>query len=505
MMKISGEEPTPKQQIQMIQTSATEQLLQRVEKALSTTIIGDRESKLISFLAMVSTYLKNPFHVAFISDSSTGKSYIALETAKFFPGEDVITCDHTSPTGLLYSETADISTLDWRTKIIIFKDQPHAKVLEMLQSIMSKDESKANIRITDRDEKGRLKKRHIEIIGTPTFIFCSSIATLDEQVQTRVFQLSADDSPEKIEKVIGLQNRMFTDPQGWLKEIEQDPDRQWLKQHVLDIKRKTPSYVVIPESLKVKERFLSRCKHLIPRTQRDFPRLNSLIQAIALINLPSRKVETSGAYETLFAEESDVEAAIRLYENVLTANELGLAPSQLDLYQRIMVPLWESGIQPSLNEIMQKHFEVYRRQLSRRKWGFSMKPSLLNAGLMVEEKDPLDRRKLVYLQVGPTTDKDETIVHTIQVTTIPESCGLYLQKPSEEAPIPVLPGTVEATLTSLLQDVFSSEIRKGAIGVYGPDHWPKTCLRCSFEASDLDGLMKHFASCGGSFVPKLGG
>ncbi|MCJ7505529.1 hypothetical protein MUP05_03530 [Candidatus Bathyarchaeota archaeon] len=413
---------------QQLETVATaEQLLERVEKALSTTIIGDRESKLISFLAMISTYLKNPFHVAFISDSSTGKSYIALQTAKFFPSDDVITCDHTSPTGLLYSETADISTLDWRSKIIIFKDQPHTKVLEMLQSIMSKDEGTANIRITDRDEKGRLKKRHIKIIGTPTFVFCSSLASLDDQIQTRVFQLSADDSPQKIEQVIALQNRMFTDPQGWLKEIEQDPDMQWLRQHVLDIKQKTPSFVVIPESLKVKERFLGRCKHLIPRTQRDFPRLNCLIQSIALVNLPSRRLETNGPYDILYADESDVEAAIRLYENVLTANELGLAPSQLDLYQKVMVPLWESGIQPSLNEIMQKHFEVYRRQLSRRKWGFSMKPSLLNAGLMVEEKDPLDRRKLVYLQVGPTTEKDETIIHSIQVTTIPESCGSYLQ------------------------------------------------------------------------------
>ena len=65
---------------------------------LGLTIKKDETNKLITFLCELSAYTENSqVNISYIAPSSTGKSYIPMETATLFPKKDVIEVGYVSP------------------------------------------------------------------------------------------------------------------------------------------------------------------------------------------------------------------------------------------------------------------------------------------------------------------------------------------------------------------------------------------------------------------------
>ena len=81
--------------------------VQELLNILGTTIKHDNVNKLITFLAMLCTYTEDSqFNVSFRAPSSTGKSYIPLEIASYFPEEDLRIIAYSSPTAF-YHDTGE--------------------------------------------------------------------------------------------------------------------------------------------------------------------------------------------------------------------------------------------------------------------------------------------------------------------------------------------------------------------------------------------------------------
>jgi len=158
---------------------------------------------------------------------------------------------------------------------------------------------------------------------------------------------------------------------------------------------------------------LTENKVLKPRHQRDIKRLISLIKSFALINLWWR--EQKGT--TIIANEDDIEQAFKIWDAISVSQELNLPPYIYNLYQEVILKAWDKkngsrseGFEEitgklglSRQEVLQKHFEVYGRMLDTNQLRQQILPMLETAGLIVQEADPSDKRKMLIYPTALST------------------------------------------------------------------------------------------------------
>jgi len=367
---------------------------------LGSTIKKDDENKLITFLAMLSAYTsESQFNVGFRAPSSTGKSYIPLELAEYFPKEDVIKYAYASPTSF-YHETGIWDDnirgywVDLERKILIFIDQPHDQLLQRLRPLLSHDEKELIYKITDKKEKKGIRTKTVIIRGFPAVIFCTGSLKYDEQEATRNFILSPETNEEKIREAIFLKAMRKGNAPKFENYLKNFPEREMLKQRIKLIKEEKINQIIIRNPEKIAREFEKRYNKLKPRHTRDIERLISLIQSWALLNLWHRERDKNN---NIYTDEKDVKVAFEIFDKIADSQELGIPPYIFKIYLEVFVPLFREKEEEGLErkEIAKKHFEVYGRPLPDWFLRQIILPSLETAGLIQQEADPNDKRKLL--------------------------------------------------------------------------------------------------------------
>lgn len=372
--------------------------LDEVAEALGTTIRQDKATKLILLLAGVLTFTEeDQVNVLMSGESSGGKSYITLEVAAYFPEEVTLIVARASPTAFFHEtgkwdEEAKVLRVDLKQKLLILLDQPHYTLLEMLRSLLSHDKPELLHKITDKSKRGELRTKNVIIQGYPTVVFCAAKLTMDEQERTRVFILSPETNQAKIEESLRLTITRVGDRQGFKEWINSHPKRRWLERRITSVQNARIRHVTIKDPEGIYARFRSSHPHLAPRHQRDLPRVLSLIKAHALLNHFHREQDEHGS---ITATEEDVEAGFNLYSLIAKPNELGLSPQVYETYTLVIKPLLSKGEGVSRKEIMQAYHIFYGRPLARKKLEEEVLISLEMAGLITEEPDPNDKRRLL--------------------------------------------------------------------------------------------------------------
>ena len=375
---------------------------------LGLTIKKDSENKLIAFLCELSAYTENSqFNISFNAPSSTGKSYIPTEVARIFPEEDVVEIGYCSPMAF-YHDTGEWDkdkkryVIDLSRKIVIFLDQPHTQLLERLRPLLSHDKKEINIKITDKSQKFGLKTKNVVLRGFPAVIFCTAGLKIDEQEGTRFLLLSPETSQEKIREAIQEKIKKETDNEVYRALIENNPERKMLKDRILAIKREEIQEIRIGSPEKIKERFFGKAKMLKSRHSRDIGRLISIIKSLALLNLWFR--ERAGS--TIIANESDIEEAFKIWDAISESQELNLPPYIFNLYREAILPAWEVKNQTAeigianevgltRQEIVQKNYQLTGRLIPDWQLRLHIVPMLENAGLIRQEADQNDKRKIL--------------------------------------------------------------------------------------------------------------
>lgn len=385
--------------------------LEDLSKILGLTIKKDEENKIVTFLCELSAYTENAqFNISYNAPSSTGKSYIPTEIARLFPEEDVIELAYCSPKAFFhdvgeFNKELQGYLVDLSRKIIIFLDQPHNELLARLRPLLSHDKKEISLKITDKTEKFGLKTKNVLLKGYPAVIFCTAGLRIDEQEATRFLLLSPEVNQEKIRQGILESIKKEADAESYGVWLEENSERKILKERIRAIKLAGIKEVKIISYQKVVERFLSENKMLKPRHQRDIKRLTSIIKSFALINLWWR--EGNGA--TITANEDDIEQAFKIWNAISVSQELNLPPYIYNLYQEVILKAWneknvninedsvgETGrIGLSRQELLRKHFEVYGRMLDTNQLRQQILPMLEIAGLIVQEADVNDKRKIL--------------------------------------------------------------------------------------------------------------
>lgn len=383
---------------------------------LGLTIKQDEENKITTFLCELSAFTENAqFNISYNAPSSTGKSYIPTEIARLFPKDDVLELAYCSPTAFFHDVgewDKDMKgyVVDLSRKILIFLDQPHTQLLERLRPLLSHDKKEINVKITDKTQKFGMKTKNVLLKGYPSVIFCTAGLRIDEQEATRFLLLSPEVNHEKIRQGILESIKKEADTESYKDWLDENPERKLLKERIRAIKLEGIEDIKIAGYQKIIDRFLSDNKILKPRHQRDIKRLVSIIKAFALINLWWREKNN----KTITANEQDIEEGLKIWDAISVSQELNLPPYIYNLYQEIILKAWNEKnnsnnedptkatglLGLSRQELLQKHYEVYGRMLDTNQFRQQILPMLETAGLIVQEADLNDKRKIL---VYPTT------------------------------------------------------------------------------------------------------
>lgn len=375
-------------------------------KVLGLTIKKDQTNKVVTFLGALSAYSEDSqLNISFNAPSSTGKSYIPLEISALFPLEDVIVVGYCSPTAFfhdygVFDKEKGGYIVNLSRKVLIFLDQPHTLLLQHLRPLLSHDKKEIRLKITDKSQKAGLRTKNIYLGGYPAVIFCTAGLKIDEQEATRFLLLSPEISQKKIHQAIYLRIRKETDSKAYSDWLEGNPERKLLKERTLAIKEAHIEYIKIGCPEKVEQEFFGKNKILKPRHARDIARILSLIKCFALLNLWHRERESS----TIVANESDINEAFRIWDQISESQEFNLPPYIYNFFQDIILQIYsESHEGITRQSILKKHFEVYGRALPDWQLRQEIIPMLEVSGLISQEQDPSDKRKMLIYPTTPLT------------------------------------------------------------------------------------------------------
>jgi len=435
--------------------SGEEYSLDKLGTTLGTTIKHDEVTKKILFLNTLLNYTEeDQQNIAFNSPSSTGKSFIALETLEYFPPGDQMILSYTSPTAFFHSQSLlvdeNLSPLqprkdyvsdfmevwlddnpmpkkgegvsEWREKrreevrkakgewealkkyylvdlekqILVFLDQPHDDLLKKLRPLLSHDKKQLQVKITDKSAEGGHKTKDIIILGYPTVIFLSVNTSLDAQERTRNLLLSAEVSQPKIKASIIQTAEKLSDRKTFNANLERNSDRFDLKNRVQRIKECAIEEILIAVEDRnyITNIFLSEHNHLEPRHMRDFPRLIACIKGYALLNLFNRERTKNKVWAT----RHDCEEGYKLYREVGEANEHDIPPHIYKFWiEELSIILTSQGL--SRKEVSNAYKEFFKTRIGAK----SLKrliETLSEAGLIYEDKDPKDKRFINIYALG---------------------------------------------------------------------------------------------------------
>lgn len=374
---------------------------------LETTIKGDDDNKLATFLCQLSAYTEeNQFNISFNAPSSTGKSFIPLQIADLFPEEDILKLGNCSPTAFFHeqgrydSETNTIF-VDLSRKILIFTDMPHNDLLTRLRSMLSHDEKIMYSKITDKNQKGGNRTKTVALIGFPSVIFCTAGLSIDEQEATRFLLLSPEINQEKIRAGVKLAIKKGSNNEDYKKCLDRIEVRNLLIQRIKAIKQENIGQIIIEDKSLIEEKFFAGKEKLKPRHQRDIKRLMAFVKTFALLNLWWRKRENN----TIVADQNDIEEGFAVWDKISGSQELNLPPYVLNFYKEIILSLYEEknkdrnkdlanitgAIGITINEELDKHYKIYGRPINRNQLK-DINTMLQNASLIFFDKNPHDNR-----------------------------------------------------------------------------------------------------------------
>lgn len=364
-------------------------------KTLDSTIKRDETNKIITFLCALSAFTdSSQINISNNAPSSTGKSYIPIEIARYFPAEDVVEIGYASPTSFFHDNSVqedNRSVVDLERKILILLDQPHPQLLQHLRPLLSHDKKEISLKITDKTKHIGMRTKNIVIKGHSAFMFCSAGLRIDEQESTRFILLSPEISEEKIRASIYEKIKKECDSESYSSALASNPDRAKLKERIKAIKAEHISDIKVVHPQVIQQYYDS--KHPAkPRYTRDVGRIISLTKCFALLNLWHRHRE--GNY--ILASKDDAIEALKIWESIAKPQELNLPPYLFNLFTDVIEPILRpEGI--TTQEILREHFRKYERPLADWQLRREILPMLETAGVIILEPDPDDkRRKLIH-------------------------------------------------------------------------------------------------------------
>ena len=141
-----------------------------------------------------------------------------------------------------------------------------------------------------------------------------------------------------------------------------------------------------------------------------------MVKAFALLNVWHRENDDL----IIVANENDSENAFEVWEGIAESQELNLPPYIYNLHKEVILEAWrekkekqcgdlggkDQKVGLTRQEVAQKYLRVYGRVLADWPLRQQIIPMLENAGLITQDPDPNDKRRLLIYPTDPHSISD---------------------------------------------------------------------------------------------------
>jgi predicted transcriptional regulator len=292
-----------------------ERLLCRIREVMDKEIVGEYENKLLLFLIFLSKDLGAEYAQAcfIMGESSSGKSYLMHKVLSYFPDECVIWLTRSTTHGLEYF----CKGKDLTGHILAIEEAPG---VEEAQPYVRPIFSERGLKIvTAQALGGNVASQVIEVKGCPVFVTTSCSPIIDEQMSTRVWILSTDESVEQTKRILEFEAKREKYP----KQANIGEEKETIRKALKELK---PVKVLIPYA-----DFIDFPFNKI-RVRRDFPKLLALIKVSAYLHQYQRPRLVLNGEEYVIATFADYNIAYALAGKVFRPTILGLPEGVLKVF-----------------------------------------------------------------------------------------------------------------------------------------------------------------------------
>lgn len=346
----------------------------------------DRDSIRIIQTVAISAYTDSPLNLFLEGLSGVGKSYTTLKSLISFPPEDVIVLSGASPTSFIHDarqEADNTFTLDWSRKVVVFLEAPSEVLFHRLLPILSHDLEEQTFKITDKDEKGRIRTKTVIVRGFPACIFISWKPLHWEALSTRGFKWSPNASARKVDAALDLKAKRAAYPIPTKKKGRYVEALRYIRDRLKN------TGILIPFAEKLKEKYPDRSI----RAMRDFNRSVDFIKAYAALHFARLPILETGDRSFLILTFQIYNDVVDLLNKLITPTAEGLAPDKLTFFEKVVLPSASSDGYATYEGLSTLYKGYYGRRPSRSLLSQYV-DALEEAGLLERETDPYDKRKI---------------------------------------------------------------------------------------------------------------
>lgn len=434
-----------------------ENLIDYFLKDIGERVKKDDPVKISVFTTGLSTYLESPINLFLRGESGVGKSYNVTETLKYFPQEDIWYLGGMSQKSLVHGHgtvlNKDGKPLDWDArplkpkrgdfakadkdgydeaykqyekqskafskeiagsytlidlsrKILVFLEVPEYNTFQMLRPILSHDKMEIEYRFVDRTGAGQLRTMRVIIRGWPATIFLTLDRKYMEELSTRSFSATPENSEEKIKSANELTNEKVSLPWKHKQETEAFTAISQLIRKLRDLTAKEKIRVMIP-FLNLVELF----PHRISRDMRDFAHFCEFLQTITLLHYYQRPIVVKDEDKYVLSTLEDVTEALKVYREIFETTRTGTERRTLEFYHNII----KTKDSWYLKELTEKYNATAPKKLSERSIRV-MLDRLDEIGYINMREDDEDKRKNLFVPLMKSEEKLQNPAETVSAT-----------------------------------------------------------------------------------------
>jgi hypothetical protein len=274
-------------------------ILRRFGADVGHFVAGETRIPTLLYLALTTRFLRDPVSIVVKGPSGAGKSYVPVQVLRFFPTEAYHVLMSASERVLLYDDEPVAH------RFIVLYEADGLKN-EFFQYLLRSLLTEGHIRYaTVEKTRDGLRTRWIEREGPTGLLTSTTAVSLEPQLETRVWSVTAPDTPAQTKTILaflGAQAEAGLDDDAADDAVDLTVWRafqQWLAG--------AEHRVVIPYATILAKDIPS----LAVRLPRDFKRLLSLIRAHALLHQVNRRRDPQGRIIAMVHDYAVVRQLVR--------------------------------------------------------------------------------------------------------------------------------------------------------------------------------------------------
>ena len=373
--------------------------LDTVWDRMSQHIKHDEENKRILFKVMASTFaLDQPLNATLKALSSTGKTYLCVELAKYVPPGHIEILEGMTPKAIYYEygQSADgqgTRILDLSGRIWIFLDIPDLDTLRFIKAMMSHDAYERTYKSVDEQ-----KPLKIILRGYACVIACTTSEKYNEEMSTRAITITPEESQEKIADAIRLYYARCANP-----EFKVDTSDVQCALRLLAETKRRPSFPTAQDRAEELIQEIKAKRPLQARDMRDLKWLPSLAMVSAWLNQRFRLTS-----DTLIeASADDWQAALSDWEPVRLTTTTGLTGEQLKFLGGL-----DGEKEYSVKDLQEVYHDALARFVSYETLKRRILDPLIAASYLDSEPDPMDKRRILFTLIHENNGNSPHIAAT---------------------------------------------------------------------------------------------